>query len=175
MLLKNFELKLVKGKLKRIFPRLLCTLGCMIHIACSLDYFSYPTILETLRQLDTETSYTLTVCIDSYHFFKAQAGIHSDFNLDSWDYHIEQSKLLNMSMEDMFENKPDENSIIGRCRVWGEGHRKVNDLSIVSDWLMLRETNGTQCHKYFRVKKSFAQSKICFSFTPTVKLDWNRQ
>ena len=75
----------------------------------------------------------------------------------------------------MFRITPDENNLIALCRVWGgvdEG-RRVNDLSVASDRLMLVETNGTLCHKYFQARKFFIQSKICYSFTPKVTLEWN--
>lgn len=175
-LLLKVEQKLKKAKLKKVLPKIVCTFGCIVHIACSLDYFRYPTILDTIRKPETETSYTLTVCIDSYHFFAAKASMEKNSQGKRTKFHLLRSTLVNMSDEEMFKNTSDEQSIIAMCRMWGgvDKARKVNDLSVASDRLLLMETNGTKCHEYFRVKKSFIQSKICCSFTPTVKLDWNR-
>ena len=175
-LLKKAQRRLVKRRLRKDLPKLICALGCIIHIAFSADYFRYPTILGTIRKFDTETSYTFTLCIDSYNFFATRAGIDQSSQLKTRDFQMLRSKMLNMSSAEMFKNTPDERNIIVLCRVWGgvkEG-RKVNDLSVASDRLMLMEPNGTKCHEYFRVQKSFIQSKICYSFSPKVKLDWNR-
>ena len=177
VLLREVEQKLRNGRLKKTLPKLICAFGCLIHIAGSLNYFRYPIILDTIHKLDIETSYTLTVCIDPYEFFATEEEMSRGLKLKPLDFRMFQSKLLNRSNAEMFEKTPDERkNIIVLCRVWGgvNEHRKVNDLSQPVDRLMLMETNGTRCHKYFRVKKSFIQSKICYSFTPTVKLDWNR-
>ena len=172
VLLKQVENIHLKGRVKKALPKLLCSIGCIIHIAYSLDYFRYLTILDTIRKFDTETSYTLTLCIDSYFYFTSQKGIKSPTQAQ---FHMLRSTLVNMSIEEMFEKTPDENNIISLCRAWGglQKHREVNNLSMPVDRLML-QINGTKCQEYFRVKKSFIQNKICYSFTPRVKLDWNR-
>ena len=176
VLLKQAERNLKRGKLKKALPALLCFVGCVVHIASSLDYFRYPTILDTIRESDTETLYKFTLCIDPYYFFTAKAALSEGPQLKYREFQMFRSKLLNMSNEEMFKKTHDVKNIIALCRVWGgvdEG-RRVNDLSVASDRLLLMETNNTKCHKYFRMDKFFIQKKICYSFTPTVKLEWNR-
>ena len=176
MFLKQMEHQLLKRRFIKRLPSLICAFGCIVHIAFSLSYFQYPTILDTIRKLETETSYTLTICIDSYLFFAAKVGAGQGPKLNSNDFQMFRPKLLNMSIAVMFKKTPDEKNIIALCRVWGgvNENLKVNDLSVSSDRLMLFEKNGTKCLKYFKVRKSFIQSKICYSFSPKVELDWNR-
>ena len=176
VLLKQVKRKMMKVRLRKVLPGCICAVGCFIHVACSLEYFHYPTILDTVRKFDTETSYTLTLCTDAYDFFATKTGVRQVGMFKAHDFHMLRSKTLNMSNEEMFKNTPDGKNIISMCRAWGGANvsRKVNDLSQSVHRLILTERNGTQCHKYFRVTKSFIQSKICYSFTPNVKLDWNR-
>ena len=165
----------LKRKVRKKLPCSLCILGCLIHLSTSLDYFRFPIILDTMRELDTETTHVLTICIDGFHFFKKHARPEKHW-MKPFDFHMWQSSLLNLTVEEMFRQTPDENHLIVLCRVWGlfGNNKTVNDLSQASDRLFLMERNGSKCHKYFRVRKFFMQTKICYSFTPTVKLKWNR-
>ena len=174
VLLKQAENRLQRGRLKETLPKLICAFGCIIHLGFSLDYFRYPTILDTIRIFDEETTYTLTLCFDPYNFFKA--GLAKNALGYKTKFYMSRSALVNMTIEEMFKRTPDEKDIIALCRVWGgvNESRGANDLSSPADRLMLMETNGTRCHRYFAVDKSFIQSKICYSFTPRVKFEWNR-
>lgn len=154
---------------------MLCTVGCVLHLSLSLDYFKYPIILETTRQLDVQTSYTLTLCLDAYYYFTRKSNTKRVL-MKPLDFQMFTSNLLNFTIDEMLQNTPDESKLIVLCKMWGlyGNNRRVNDLSVASDRLMLMEANGSTCHGYFESKKFLLQTKICYSFKPVFKLNWNR-
>lgn len=173
---KRLRYSIYHSRVKKVLPCILCIAGCLLHLSTSLEYFKYPIILDTVRQLDTETSYTFTICLDGYNFFMKKASFRRNVMRETHEFHMLRSKMLNLSIEDIFRRTPDEKNLISFCRKWGveDENRTVNDLSLASDRLMLMETNGSRCHEFFRTEKFIMQTKICYSFTPKIKLKWNR-
>lgn len=147
----------------------ICLIGCCLSLVYTVSsYLMYPVLIENSREVENSTNYSLTICSDRSHEIGKN---HSSFQ----DTYIKRSVYLNTSVATILKITPDPEELVAYCRLFGtKDSRKYNDLTKVTDRVLVTYDKIQDCLDQFEMKKFVVQSNICYTYWPKKKLKWNR-
>lgn len=155
--------------IKNVVSIFICLTGCCIFLKFKVtEYLNYPILIESERKFEQKTNYSMTICIDT--LYKVQLN-QSDLN----NFYFQASKYLSVSIGEIFKRTPEPSDLIVYCRLYGrKDNRKFNDLTKVSDRLLLIYRKKSDCLDQLEMRKFVMQSKVCYTYKPKKQLKWNR-
>lgn len=163
--------KLTRAAIMNVAIALVCLIVCVFHIVfSSIPYFSYPTIIECSRSLESSSDFSFSICLDAIDFLANKSQPSRDsIKLDS-------SILVNVSVKQLFNLLPETDEILDECAFWklSSDVNRPADLTKVTDRIFFYYSNRTICNSLFKVRKILIQNKLCYQIYPSNPTNWNR-